>query len=249
MIVLSAGMEKSGTGWYFNLTNDLLVAAGHQDIRVVREKFRLHGILKYYNCNMQQPAFRKFARLLIPHILGNTFVVKTHGSPSSKALRYLMSVRVLKASYIYRDPRDVVISAFEHGEKIRASGQIFSFGKLDSVEASILRVRKLLKIWDEWERCSHMFVNNMLLVKYEDLVTNPLKELRRLADFLGIDVSPKILLEIEKRYIVDSARVDLKGLHFNKGVTGRFRHLMNQKEQYLCREHFGSYLQKMGYPE
>ena len=70
----------------------------------------------------------------------------------------------------------------------------------------------------------------------------------RLADFLGIDISPKALLEIEKRYVVDSDQVDLKGLHFNKGVSGRFRHVMNQKELDLCLEHFGSYLQKMGYP-
>ena len=31
MIVLSAGMPKSGTAWYFNVTNDLLIAAGYAD--------------------------------------------------------------------------------------------------------------------------------------------------------------------------------------------------------------------------
>ena len=160
-----------------------------------------------------------------------------------------MYFRILKATYIFRDPRDVAISAFEHGEKIRAGGQRHTFGMLDSIEASILFVKSLLKIWDQWEECRQAFGNHMLFVRYEDLVVDPVKESRRLAGFLGIDVSPKILLEIEKRYVVDSDQVDLKGLHFNKGVTGRFRHLMNQKERYLCREHFGSYLQKMGYPE
>jgi hypothetical protein len=28
MIVISAGMQKSGSGLYFNLTNDLMIAAG-----------------------------------------------------------------------------------------------------------------------------------------------------------------------------------------------------------------------------
>lgn len=248
MIILSAGLEKSGTGWYFNLTNDLLVAAGYRNVRLVREKYHLQGILREFNCNVGQPTFFKLTQLLLPHLFGNAFAVKTHGSPSSKFLHYLMHFGILKATYIFRDPRDIAISAFEHGEKIRANHQMHTFGILDSIEASILFVKSRLKIWGQWEECRQAYSNHMLFVKYEDLVADPLKESRRLVDFLEIDVSSKILLEIEKRYAIDSSGRDLKGLHFNKGVAGRFRRVMNQKELDLCLEHFGGYLQRMGYP-
>ena len=47
MIVLSGGMPKAGTGYYFNLTNDLLIVSGGQDIRRLREKYDLGAILKH----------------------------------------------------------------------------------------------------------------------------------------------------------------------------------------------------------
>jgi len=249
MIVLSAGMQKSGTGWYFNLTNDFLVAAGFQDIRLIREKYRLHTILKYYNCNVRQPTLLKLACLLIPHLFGNTFVVKTHYSPSSRALRYFMSCKILKATYIYRDPRDVAISAYEHGREIRAKGQVRSFGHLDSIEASILYVKRVLEIWEQWRQCSDVLSNHVLLVRYEDVIEDTVSELRRLADFLEITSPSEALREISKTYHVDPSDINIKGLHFNKGVVGRFREVMNREQLDLCQEHFGTYLQKMGYAE
>ena len=101
MIVVSAGMQKSGTSWYFNLTNDLLIAGGYQDIHVIRQKFRLHSILRYPNCNIGQLNLSKLGLLTIPHFCGNKFVVKTHKAPS-KSLHYLMSLKIIKATYIYR---------------------------------------------------------------------------------------------------------------------------------------------------
>jgi len=249
MIILSAGMEKSGTGWYFNMTNDLLVSAGYQDARVVRRKFFLHPILRDYNCNMGRPTLVKWTCLFIPHFFGNTFVVKTHDSPSSGVLRYLMFRKILKATYCYRDPRDVAVSAFEHGEKIRASGQMHTFGKLDSIEASIYFVKTLLTIWKEWLQYSRVLGDHVLLVRYEDLLADPMGELRRLADFLEIEVPAEVLNKIIKTYQVDPSSGNLKGLHFNKGVVGRFREVMNREQLDLCKEHFGTYLQWMGYEE
>lgn len=51
MIVLSAGLPKSGTGWYYNLTNDLIVA-GLDDAHAVRERYKLHDILDGENCRL-----------------------------------------------------------------------------------------------------------------------------------------------------------------------------------------------------
>jgi len=242
MIVLSAGMQKSGTGWYFNLTNDLLVVAGYQDVRAIRQKFRLHSILRHYNCNIGKPTPFELALVAIPHFLGNTFVVKMHGAPSTW-IRFLMSTNIMKATYIYRDPRDVVISAFEHGQIIRSRGETHTFGKLDSIEASILYVKGLLTNWDKWTQCTQA-----LIVRYEDLVADPIGELKRLAGFLSLSVSSEGLHRIVATYKIDQSN-EVKGLHFNKVAAGSFRYVMNQKEQDLCKKYFRDYLQRMGYPD
>lgn len=233
MIVLSAGMQKSGTAWYFNLTNDLLVAAGYQDVRAIREKFRLHAILKDYNCNIGNPTPSKLARVAIPHFCRNTFVVKTHHGPTTSLL-YLMSLGIVKTTYIYRDPRDVVVSGFEHGQRIRAKGENHTFAKWDSIETSILNVKRLLATWDKWMQCS-----KSLITRYEDLWADPINELKRLRGFLSLDVSSEELHRIVPNYQTDQLDATATSyLHFNKAAIGRFREVMSQRQIDLCRVHF-----------
>jgi len=170
MIVLSAGMQKSGTGWYFNLTNDLLVAAGYQDVRRVRDQYRLHSILERRNCAIRQLTLLNLGCLAIPHFLGNTFVIKTHREPTT-SLRYFIMSGVIKATYIYRDPRDAAVSAFEHGQRICGKGQTHSFAKLETMEKSLLFTKQLLVTWDRWTQSGLA-----LVVRYENLLANPLQE-------------------------------------------------------------------------
>jgi hypothetical protein len=246
MIVLSAGMQKAGTGWYFNLTNDLLVAAGYQDVRKIRHRYRFHSFLKYQNCNIEQLTLRNLGLLTIPHLLGNTFVVKTHRAPSPH-LRRLISSGVMRATYIYRDPRDVVVSAFEHGQRIRSKGETHTFGQLHSITDAILFTAHLFPIWEMW-----MQPGLALTVRYEDLVAAPLKELARLSDFLAICPPSEDLCRILAAYdphqvIVNEEKIS--ALHFNRGVVGRFRDVLGPKELELCQRHLGSYIRKMGYPD
>ena len=39
MIVVSAGMPRSGTGWVYQLTNELLVASGQPSSEQIRKRF------------------------------------------------------------------------------------------------------------------------------------------------------------------------------------------------------------------
>jgi Sulfotransferase domain len=246
MIVLSAGMQKAGTGWYFNLTNDLLVATGHQDVREIRRRYGFDSILKYQNCNIEQLTLRNLGLLTIPHFLGNTFAVKTHRAPSAN-LRRLMSLGIVRATYIYRDPRDVVVSAFEHGQKIRSKGESHTFAKLQSIPDAIVFTAHLLPIWDMW-----MQPGLALAMRYEDLVAHPRKELERLAEFLALRVSSGILCQVLATYHLDRVVTDedkISALHFNQGVVERYREVLGPKELALCQQYFGDYIRKMGYPQ
>jgi hypothetical protein len=244
MIVLSAGMLKAGTSWYFNLTNDLLVAAGFEDVRVMRAKFHLQSILQFQNCYVGTPTLPKLAVLAIPHCLGYSFPVKTHTNPLS-SVQYLMKLDVLRATFMYRDPRDAVVSAFDFGQKIRARLPDNPLAKLNCLEDGIPLAKQWVFQWERWSNCA-----GALMVRYEDLVVDSVRELERLAAYLSLDVPTPKLEGIVAKYHQLREQRDFQnklGLHFNKGEVGRFRRAMNQAQLEMCNASFGEYVEKMGY--
>jgi hypothetical protein len=246
MIVISAGMQKAGTGWYFNLTNDLLVSAGHQDARFIRDKYELSDMLLHHNCNIAELSPSNLRRLEVLCHAGFTFAVKTHSGPTN-ALLELVRKGIFKITYIYRDPRDVAISAFEHGNRLRLMGRKDSFARLKNVESAILFANDTLGVWNQYRQLNHV-----LFCRYEDLVFNPKREMIKLMDFLDIKLASSELDEIIESYsrnqILNNKK--MQGfLHYNKGVSGRFKHQLTPDNLALCNQYFGQYLQRMGYTE
>lgn len=241
MIVVSASLKKSGSGWFFNMTNDLLVQAGHQDVRALRAAYGLESVLREQNCRIN-PRLISLARLLPLHARGNTFVLKTHAGPTP-SLRLLMAMGIAKATYIYRDPRDVVLSALDHGERVRQAGKPNVMAQLHSVEDAVRFVEPLLGDWEAWTKTNHT-----LLVRYEDLLHDTLGQLHRLAAFLRLDVSQEDLHRVMARYAqANQDAVMRENLHFNTGIAGRFRSKMTPEELDLCTKQFDPYLKRMGY--
>ena len=242
MIVVSASLKKSGSGWYFNMTNDLLVQAGHADVRALRARYGLGSVLKEDNCRIN-PKGVNLARLLAPHLRGHTFVVKTHAEPTP-SLRLLMATGVTKATYVYRDPRDVVLSVLDHGARVRKEGKTNVLAQFERVEETVRYVKQLLSAWEAWTR-----MDRTLTVRYEDLVADTPGQLDRLAGFLGLDVTEEALHSVAARYEQSNLDAVVQDrLHFNKGIVGRFRSRMSPEELDLCTEQLGPYLKRMGYP-
>ena len=46
MLVVSAGMQKSGSAYLYNIINDLLVVAGNADARGIKSKYKLDDIVQ-----------------------------------------------------------------------------------------------------------------------------------------------------------------------------------------------------------
>jgi hypothetical protein len=247
MIVISAGMVKAGTGWYFNMTNDLLVATGHQHVHDVRDRFDLHDFVLHENCNIGSITTRKLLRLMVPHLRGNTFVVKTHEGPN-RSLRFFMAVGAVKATYIYRDPRDVILSLkdFIIDKRANDAEQVKAFQDMD-LKTGLQRSKPILQVWEDWDRYQQRF-GNAFIVRYEDLSADPVQVMTELATYLGLGAPDDLIREIVAKYRPDQLDSEQSGtLHFNKGKINRFLEDFDPDQLAVVNEWFGPYLTRMGY--
>jgi len=240
MIVLSVGMPRAGSGWHYNLIHDLMKTTGCADAHDIREKYRLQKILTEVNCNIGVLSTRRLAMVTIPALLGNTFVIKAHAGPSS-ASRLLASMGILRITYIYRDPRDAMLSAFDYGQRALAKGRPNAFSHLSSFEKSVDFMMEYVHIWERW-----MGEKNVLIARYEDLLTNYDVESAKLVDHLRLDANKPEVRAVIEQYR-PGANDGQQGLHFYKGKIGRFRDGYTSDQQMVLLEKLSPYLDRMGY--
>jgi hypothetical protein len=241
MIILSVGMPRAGSGWYYNLTNDLMLANGAQDARQIRRRYRLQGILTEVNCNIGALTPRRVTAVMLPSLLGNTFVIKAHAALTPYA-RLLIQRGLIRSSYIYRDPRDAMLSVMENGQRALQRGQPNAFSPFAEFEAALQFMVEYLHIWDSWMDCQQV-----LRVRYEGLLLNYETEVAQLLKFLNLDPDqPQIQAVIEK-YRPEKAQTDQKGIHFSHGKIGRFRQKMSFEQQERLTDQMGAYLTRMDY--
>lgn len=247
MIVLSVGMPRAGSGWYYNLTHDLILAAGGRDAREIRQKYHLQRILTQVNCNIGALTPPRLLAVLAPSMLGNTFVVKAHAAPTPFAA-WLMRLGWLKAAYIYRDPRDALLSVMENGERAREKGRSNAFANLVDFEAALKFMQEYVRISESW-----LALDQVLHTRYEALVGQYDQESSRLRTYLGLPAGASPPLEALLQKVVDRYRPAApppgqKGLHFSHGKSGRFREKLTAEQQARLAEVFGPYLARLSYP-
>lgn len=241
MIVLSVGMPRAGSGWHYNLIHDLMETTGCVDAREIRERYHLQKILTEVNCNIGVLSTRRLGMVLIPGLL-NTFVIKAHAGPSPSS-RLLSSLGLLRITYIYRDPRDAMLSAHDFGKRALEKGRPNAFSHLSDFEKSVNFMMDYVRIWEKW-----MKEQNILIARYEDLLMNYDAEAARLADYLKLDRARPNVQTVINKYRSDAVEGQ-QGLHFFKGKIGRFREFYNEGQKSVLKEKLGAYLLRMGYAE
>lgn len=240
MIILSVGMPRAGSGWHYNLIHDLMKTAGAVDARGIREKYRLQSILTEVNYNIGVLSPRRLAMATLPALMGNTFVIKAHAGPTSSS-RLLQSLGLLRITYIYRDPRDAMLSAFEYGQRGLQKGRPNAFSHLTDFQKSLDFIMDYIRIWDRWSG-----EKNVIITRYEDLQTDYDNQISRLVKFLKLNGDKSEVRKVVEDYhgpVVEGQ----KGLHFNKGKIGRYRESYSAEEQAILKEKMGAYLPRMGY--
>ncbi|MGE5376849.1 MAG: sulfotransferase domain-containing protein [Bacteroidota bacterium] len=240
MIVLSVGMPRAGSGWHYNLVHDLMKTTGCVDARQIRDKYHLQEILTEVNCNIGVLSARRLAMVTVPALMGNTFVIKAHAGPTSSS-RLLERLGLLRITYIYRDPRDAMLSAYDYGQRALKKGRPNAFSHLTDFPKSLDFILEYVQIWEKW-----MKEKSVLIARYEDLLTNYEEESARLVAFLKLKGSSPDVQKVVDSYRPGAAEGQ-QGLHFYKGKIGRFREAYSVEEQAVMNEKLGPYLQRMGY--
>ncbi len=240
MIVLCVGMPRAGSGWHYNLVQGLMKTTGCADARDIRARFRLQSVLTEVNCNIGVLSPRRLAMVSLPALLGNTFVIKAHSGPTT-ASRLLARLGLLRITYIYRDPRDAMLSAFNYGQRALDKGRPNAFSHLTDFDRTLDFITDYVHIWEAWMR-----EKNVLISRYEDLLTNYEVESLRVVKYLGLDENRP-----EVRKVIDDYRPGnaegVQGTHFFKGQIGRFRNSYSPEQQQVMVNRLGSYLSRMGY--
>lgn len=240
MIVLSVGMPRAGSGWHYNLIHDLMKTTGCADAQDIRKKYGLQKILTEVNCNIGVLSPRRLAMVSLPALMGNTFVIKAHAGPSS-ASRLLASLGLLRITYIYRDPRDAMLSAFDYGQRALEKGRPNAFSHLSDFEKSMSFIMEYVRIWEKW-----MGEKNVLIARYEDLLTNYDVESAKLVKHLNLDESrPEVRAVIEQYR--PGANDGQQGLHFFKGKIGRYKESYTSEQKRVLLTKLVKYLERMGY--
>ena len=239
MIVLSVGMPRAGSGWHYNLIHDLMKTTGCADARDIRERYRLQNILTEVNCNIGVLSARRLGMVTLPGLV-NTFVIKAHAGPTNTS-RLLSTLGLLRITYIYRDPRDAMLSAYDFGQRALTKGRPNAFSHLDSFEKSVDFMMEYVRIWEKW-----INEKNVLVARYEDLLTNYDEESIKLAEFLKLDRSRSEVQKVIEGYRPGAAEGQ-QGLHFYKGRIGRFRESYNEEQKSVLKTKLSAYLARMGY--
>jgi hypothetical protein len=104
--------------------------------------------------------------------------------------------RYSRVIYIVRDPRDVTLSCYDFQRKY---GQIKDGYPLESYVNDFVNGTLKLASWGTWAENVNSWVStrgssrNFLLLRYEDMLHDTRRELKRMADFLQLSTTQEIL--------------------------------------------------------
>ncbi|MGB3701293.1 MAG: sulfotransferase domain-containing protein [Anaerolineales bacterium] len=240
-LIISAGMPRAGSGWYYNLVHDLVVKGGGQNARQIRSQYYLQPVLTAVNCNISTLSFFRFIPVLIPARLGNKFVIKTHAGPN-QITRLLLNYKWISVVYIYRDPRAALLSAYEYGQRATANNRPNAFSHLNTLDKAAQFIKFYVNIWDAWSR-----ITDVLIVRYEDLLSGYLEEIEQTMHFLDLELTRAEGEKVYEQYHPGKGDPEQIGTHFSQGEAERFRRVFSPSQLEKYTDMFEPALLRMGY--
>lgn len=217
MIIVSSGFPKSASTLLFLYTEEILKQSGK---RSAQKRFRK----RYPEGFIYRFGLLNTTYLIFLNLFSGNLVVKTHSGPDF-FLRLLIRLGIVKAYYSIRDPRDVILSALDHGKKARISGikspADNAFVVYEKKEDLFESLKMHYSNYVSWKK-----FNRAPFVRYENLLADPEAELKKILGLLGWSDEEKLLPGIIKQFSETKAETK----NFNKGEISRFEKELTAEE-------------------
>lgn len=202
----------------------------------IRRYFFLQSILTEVNCNLGTLKFYRLLPAVMPILFYPPYVLKLHADRKPLA-DFFIRKGWINPTFIYRDPRDALLSAYEYGQRMSKKAPKNAFTPLTTIEKAIDFIDMYVEIARHWISCDHV-----LKVRYEDLLTQYSGEVRRLCSFLNIDETDLAVEKVISQYRPAQGEYDQQGMHFVKGKIGRYQKHFSPQQLELCKQKFGDFL-------
>ena len=200
-VYLSYGMPKSGSTLAFELTKAVFEQNSYPQTRLsglVDDKHATNFIGGFSD-EVVERLWTAVERI------GYPIVVKTHGRLTPAARRLLENGNAI-GHCSYRDPREVILSLLDAGDKARQLG-LKAFSDMTSIGFAAERLTKRIEITKQW-----MTAPNVIPLFYSDIAFRTSKMLQVVADQVGLPVDVENAERTVKLF---------KFTQFNKGRQDR----------------------------
>lgn len=240
-VVFVASLAKSGSTW---LAGMLAALPGF-------DRYQPSG----WTAAMDTGASQDVYPGLFAEVRRRLAVIKGHTPGTIENVSRLQEAGV-KYLITVRDPRDQIISGYwylrnrphhpAHRLAMTLSLDEFVSHELDPGTASVPRAAWLRK-WLQNRDPDHSHI-----VRYEDLLQNPLEEMRRICDFLGFEVGSELLEAIVLRHSFTAISGRAPGQEdrtsfLRRGVAGEWKESFSPEQRDLARRHVDDVAVALGY--
>lgn len=183
----------------------------------------------------------------------NTVIIKTHELPSKTQV----PCHKFKTIYLVRDGRDAVVSMAYHRCQIVKPGSDYLFNLLSNV------LSPFGTSFGGWSKHVIQWTPHVdIIIKFEDLISNPIKELKRLEELMSLPQGDYTKIPTfkdlkTKKYSLGSGKNSLSAKQqqkvrekfFRSGKTKAWENRMPRAIQDIFIHKHGDALQKMGYSD
>jgi hypothetical protein len=237
MIVISNGVPKSGTTLLRYYTYQLMHLYSSCSAQELLRKYIKNGTLRGSGEYVEKIDERSLDIISCISAREGDLLVKTHMPPTYTLLRALSQKRILM-TFIFRDPRDVILSAMDH--------RLRTLFDADPVFKDFISVSEGTRRTAVWFRSAVAWVDYGLpcIFRYENLVQQPEHEIERLSKYLNIPVSIDVIDSIISTE--QSSRLPGKN-QLNKGEMRRFEREMTTEEIAFCDKVLSRQITRLGY--
>lgn len=167
------------------------------------------------------------------------FIVKTH-APFTDIIRDFLLTHNILVTFIHRDPRDIILSAIDHGHRpVKNLSANSYFSQFLDVASSTPLVKIICQQYEGW-----LSFNKCNVYSYHELLTCPEQILRHTGELLGVSVGTDFISGVLKKYTENQG---VGKRQYNTGKLLRFKDEMSEDDLETCTQNLKHEIEKFGY--